>query len=96
MVRIFRDGANGSGRFAIQTSCLDVDAFLADLAEALAIAIKDAKEGEDVAILGVLTQAMPIAFKLSGYKADEVQEQRVLLCGSISPSQSQLLASAGR
>jgi hypothetical protein len=44
----------------------------------------------------ILKNAMPIAFKLSGYKADEVMEQRTLVCGAISPVACEEVACAGR
>lgn len=89
MVRIFRDS---HGAFAVQTTCLDVDAFMADLSDALATIAGDGSE----TIFSVLQQAMPIAFKLSGYKADSVIEQRTLLCGVLSPRDSEQLAVAGK
>lgn len=92
MVRIFTD-KDGSGEYVIQTTCLDADAFIAELAEALAVAVK---VGGDMAALGILTNAMPIAYKLSGYKADTVSEQRTLVCGTVSPNACEVVASAGR
>jgi hypothetical protein len=93
MVRIFKDQ---SGEFLVQTTCLDVDAFISDLAEALSETLSSAKEGGDLIALGVLTNAMPIAFKLSGYKAETVSEQRTLVCGRASPAESDLVATGGR
>lgn len=93
MVRIYKDK---SGEFLIQTTCLDVDAFVADLAEALSDTLKDANGEADFAALGILTNAMPIAFKLAGYKAETVSEQRTLVCGRASPSDSDCVATAGR
>ena len=92
MVRIFQD--KQSGEFVVQTTCLDSDAFISDLSEALAGAFKE--NGDAVSVLGILSNAMPIAYKLSGYKADNVSEQRTLVCGSASPQSSDLVATAGR
>lgn len=89
MIRIFGDS---KGNFAVQTTALDTDSFIADLSEALA----SMQETGGEAMMGVLTQAMPIAFKLSGYKAETVQEQRTLFCGSLSPHDSQVVATAGK
>lgn len=93
MVRIFHD--KQSGEFVIQTTCLDADGFVADLSEALAAAVKAADDAPTCA-LGILMNAMPIAFKLSGYKADEVSEQRTLVCGRALPASADLVATAGR
>ena len=94
MVRIFADD-KGSGDFVVQTTCLDVDAFIGELAEALQAATEEARDG-GVTAMGILKNAMPIAFKLSGYKADTVSEQRTLVCGTVSPSACSLVSSAGR
>lgn len=92
-VRIFKDGA--TGEFAVQTTCLRAEEFVVELSEALAAAMQRDNDSSLVAF-GILKSAMPIAFKLSGYKADEVSEQRTLLCGSVSPAESSMVASAGR
>lgn len=94
MVRIFQD--KQSGEFVIQTTCLDADSFVSDLAEALADVVQKANGDAAISALGVLSNAMPIAFKLSGYKAENVSEQRTLVCGAASPSSSDLLVTVGR
>ena len=94
MVRIFRD--KQSNEFVIQTTCLDADTFISDLSEALAEVLKDADGDAALTTLGILGNAMPIAYKLSGYKADNVSEQRTLVCGRALPTKSDLLATAGR
>jgi hypothetical protein len=95
MVRIFKDSRKGgSGEFVVQTTCLDCDAFVSELAEALTSAITEDDGG--VAALSILQKAMPIAFKLSGYKAENVNEQRTLVCGFVSPENSQIVATAGK
>jgi hypothetical protein len=90
MVRIFRNsGKGGNGEFVVQSNCLDAQTYLVELAEALAGALRaDSIKGEeDYAALGILQNAVPIMFKLCGYKADEVREQRTLVCGTVSPEQ---------
>lgn len=94
MVRIFSD-ARGTGEFVIQTTAIDTDTFIAELAEALHGVVKKADDG-GLAAMGVLKNAMPIAYKLSGYKADTVNEQRTLVCGTVSPANCEVVASAGR
>ena len=94
MVRIFSD-KNGSGEFVIQTTASDTDSFIGELAEALHKATAGADDG-GLTAMGILKNAMPIAFKLSGYKADTVSEQRTLVCGAVSPNSCEVVASAGR
>ena len=94
MVRIFSD-VNGTGDFVVQTTCLDADTFLSEFAEAFDAAVVKANDG-GITAMGVLRNAMPIAYKLSGYKAENVQEQRTLVCGNISPNSCEVVASAGR
>jgi hypothetical protein len=94
MVRIFSD-KNGSGDYVIQTTAIDTDTFICELAEALQVAIGSLNDG-GLAAMGILKNAMPIAFKLSGYKAETVSEQRTLVCGAVSPNACEVVASAGR
>lgn len=94
MVRVFHDKA--SGEFVIQTTCLDVDSFTSDLAEALAGVLKKSNGDAAIDALGILANAMPIAFKLAGYKAESVDEQRTLVCGKASPHKADLLVTVGR
>jgi len=94
MVRIFSD-SDGSGDFVVQTTCLDTDTFLTEFAEAFDAAVVKANDG-GLTAMGILKSAMPIAYKLSGYKADSVQEQRTLVCGTVSPNSCEVISSAGR
>lgn len=99
MVRIFKDA--GSGQFVIQTTCLDLDSYIAELGEALHKVVTsgttaDISSDDGISAMGILQNAMPVAFKLAGYKADTVSEQRTLVCGNISPSACEVVASAGR
>lgn len=94
MVRIFSD-KDGTGEFVIQTTALDCDSFIAELAEALQGAI-GGLDDDGLTAMAILKNAMPIAFKLSGYKAESVSEQRTLVCGAISPARCEVVASAGR
>lgn len=92
MVRIYRDA---KGAYMVQTNCLTSEDFVSELAEALAALPRD-DDGGALAFLGAMTQAMPIAFKLAGYKADGVTEQRTLVCGTVIPGDQQVVASVGR
>ena len=93
MIQIF---CGKNGNYCIRTSCLTTDDFVADLSEAIGTIAKESDGDVSPAIMGVLSQAMPIAFKLSGYKAETVQEQRTLVCGSVLSHESDLIATAGR
>ena len=93
MVKIFKD--KNTGDFVLQTTAIDTDAFMAELAEAMDSAIKSSDD-DGISALGILKNAMPIAYKLSGYKAENVKEQRTLVCGNISPHACEVVSSAGR
>lgn len=92
MVRIFKD--NKTGDYIIQTTCLMPDDFVSELSEALTKSIDGDESG--AVVLGILTNALPIAYKLSGYKADTVSEQRTLVCGNMSPDSCEVIATAGK
>jgi len=94
MVRIFTD-SKGSGNYVIQTTAIDTETFISELAEAMHAAIFKLDDG-GIAAMGIMKTAMPIAYKLSGYKADNVTEQRTLVCGAISPASCEVVSSAGR
>ena len=96
MIRIYRGMGGEAGEFVVQTTCLDTDSFIGELAEALTQAIQGIGADADIAALGILQSAMPIAYKLSGYKSETVVEQRTLLCGRVSPSSSDLICTSGR
>lgn len=91
MVRIYEDPKGGE--VVVWTSCLTLETFMADLAIALAgMKSKD----DEVALSEALRHAFPVAFKLAGYKADDVQEQRTLYHGTISPAHCKVLSEGGR
>lgn len=93
MVRIFKD--SHTGEYVIQTTALETDIFISELSEALHHVVSAAND-DGLAAMGILKNAMPIAYKLSGYKADTVIEQRTLVCGNMSPNNCEVVASAGR
>ena len=94
MVNIFTD-SKGTGEFVIQTTAIDTDSFILELSEAMTKVVSESSDG-GLPCCGSMKNAMPIAFKLSGYKADSVSEQRTLVCGNISPSSCEVISSAGR
>ena len=54
MVRIFSD-TQGTGDFVIQTTAVDVDTFIAELAEAMDVAVTKANDG-GMSALGILNR----------------------------------------
>lgn len=92
MIRIFRDKHNDSS-FVVQSTCTDAESFLMEFAEAVSTL---ARQEDDYSVFQVFRVAMPIAFKLSGYKADNVREQRTLVCGDVSPENCNVISQAGR
>ena len=92
-VKIFED--QKTGEVVIQTTCLTVEDYLFDLAEALH-AVSSIEGDGALRVQQTLQRAMPVAFKLAGYKADEVREQRTLVCGNVSPEHCRMLADGGK
>jgi hypothetical protein len=91
VVRIYEDPK--SSEVVVWTSCLTMETFLQELPVALAaLQSKD----RELALSEALKHAFPIAFKLSGYKADDVQEQRTLYHGTISPAHCKVLSEGGK
>jgi len=90
MVRIYED--DKSGEIVVWTSCTSIEAFMLDLAPAMA----DLKGDKAVVMSQVLQAAFPVAFKLAGYKADEVHEERTLWAGKISPENCKVISKGGR
>lgn len=90
-VRILEDAK--TGEVVVWTSCLTATDFVSELASAL---VRATAADEELLIGQALVRAMPIMFKLSGYKADEVVEQRTLYCGVVSPDNCTVIGKAGK
>lgn len=88
MIEIYANGSRTE--FMVSSTCTEASDFLLDLAAVLAKV-----EQSETVMLGVLQAAMPIAYKLSGYKADNVRETRSLACGHITPGNSHVIATSG-
>jgi hypothetical protein len=88
-VNIFED--TKTSEIVIQTTCLDMRSFVTSLADAISTIVLNTP---DVAVTmeQIMLRSMPIAFKLSGYKADEVREERTLVCGNVSPENCKIIA----
>lgn len=102
MVRIFFSNNPGSD-YVIWTDVGDnMDVFIGQLAIAVADAIKNLPVDDElpsrtaVFLESVLARALPIAFKIAGYKAEAVGEYRVLINGPAGWSDSRLAGQGGR
>ena len=93
MVNIYKNrGKGGNGEFVIETNLTSLDTFKSELSGAILAAISELEGDDEFTMTGILEKAFPIAFKLSGYKAESVHEQKILLCGHSSPSECDLIA----
>lgn len=92
MVRILEDPKTGD--VVVQTNCLNVQDYLVEMATALAHATKEGDR--ELRTYQCLQRAMPIAFKLAGYKSEEVSEWRTLVCGTVSPDYCTEIGRGGR
>ena len=92
MLKVYKnEGKGGNGEFVIVTDASNLDSFRTDLATALVAAL-DKFEGDDFFTAnGILVNAIPIMFKLAGYKADEVHEVKHITCGHSQPAECSLI-----
>lgn len=94
-VKLYRDAHH----HAVETNASDESAFVRLAAQALAQQVIEAAavDHEEVAHeLGeYLPKVMDICARLRGYKAPDVDEQRVLTAGRIAPSSDSLIAASG-
>lgn len=97
MVKIYKSANNGE--FVIQTTCDNPE----DFVEGFLHAFLDLVTQQDIPDTEFICRSVPSNFlplvnKLGGYKAERVNEQRVLTCGFATPDdeETKLLASYGR
>jgi len=97
-VSLYKSTASGANEIVVQTNAQSLDVFIIGLANALHDALlKDAassadRDNSESIIASTLKNAFPVAFAISGYKADKVSESKLLTCGFASPDASELLA----
>lgn len=97
-VSLYKSTASGANEIVVQTNAQSLDVFIAGLANALHDALlKDAandteKDNSESIIASTLKNAFPVAFAISGYKAEKVSESKLLTCGFASPDASELIA----
>lgn len=91
-VSLYKSTASGSREIVVQTNAQSLDVFIAGLSDALDAALKAEPEHAAQTIAGTLKNAFPVAFAISGYKAEKVSESKLLTCGFASPDASELVA----
>lgn len=91
-IRIYRVSNNGER--IVETNALTFDDFVAHCPTAVLRALEATAGDEEYTLDYVLPALFELAFKLKGYKASSVQEQRVLLSGSVWPAEDDLIATS--
>jgi len=91
-VSLYKSTAGGSREIVVQTNAQSLDVFISGLADALDAALQAEPELAAQTISATLKNAFPVAFAISGYKAEKVSESKLLTCGFASPDVSELVA----
>lgn len=78
----------GNGAFATVTTARDADEFLRCCADEMTFVVAYQENDLNFALDALLPQICSLWAKLSGYKADDVFERRVLTAGAADPSES--------
>jgi len=91
-VSLYKSTAGGSREIVVQTNAQSLDVFISGLADALDAALQAEPELAAQTISATLKNAFPVAFAISGYKAEKVSESKLLTCGFASPDASELVA----
>jgi hypothetical protein len=92
-VSLYSSNATGKREIVVQTNAQSLDLFISGLADALDVAVGSMEPSERAEMLAsVLRNAFPVAYAISGYKAERVSETRMLSCGAASPDAGNLLA----
>lgn len=97
-VSLYKSMASGAMEVVVQTNSQSLDVFIVALADALHAALvheasaPNAVDTSQALISATLKNAFPVAFAISGYKAEKVSESKLLTCGFASPDASELLA----
>lgn len=97
-VEIYAVRAVGAGgELGVLTTAHELEDFIIGLASASSKFIHRRQNSADQLerdLLWIFKNSFPLAFKLAGYKADQVVERHVLMCGSNAPSADDIVASA--
>lgn len=97
-VSLYKSMASGTYEVVVQTNAQSLDVFIGGLSDALHAALvheasaPNAVDNSQALIAATLKNAFPVAFSISGYKAEKVSESKLLTCGFASPDASELLA----
>lgn len=87
-------GAGSNGEIGVLTTAHDLDTFISGLASACAQFVQGGGVDKEHELLWIFKNSFPVAFKLAGYKADQVIERHVFMCGSNAPAADDIIASA--
>ncbi len=92
-VSLYSSTASGKEEIVVQTNAQSLDLFIIGLADATSEALKDLSDTQRrEKITMIFKNSFPLAFAISGYKAEKVTESRMLICGAVTPETSKLLA----
>lgn len=91
-VSLYKSTAGGAREIVVQTNAQSLDVFISGLADALDAALQAEPDLAAQTIAATLKNAFPVAFAISGYKAEKVSESKLLTCGFASPDASELVA----
>lgn len=89
-VKVYRISNNGER--IVETNAVNERDFIDAAVPAILNALAATRGDQEYTLMYVLPAIIDIACKLRGYKAESVQEQRVLLSGSVWPDGADLIA----
>lgn len=93
MTRIYKNmGKGGNGEVVITTTASDLRQLESEIGSAALEALKKNEGDEQFFLDSFFPNLFQLAFKVAGYKADGVREERFLVSGHSSPDESKLLA----
>lgn len=93
MVKLYKNRqSGGNGEIVVVTDAKDLRDFIPELAKATLQAIKQLEGDEEFTLNAIFSNAFDVAFKLQGYKAERVVEQKLLTCGYSSPNVCDIIA----
>ncbi len=94
MIKIFKDVKTTGGHgITVVTNATKPQEFISELSSAIVESIENHNYDDDNMpikrmVRGILENSFKITLKLSGYKAPEVQEERLLQAGFVAPNES--------
>lgn len=93
MVKLYKNRqSGGNGEIVVVTDAKDLRDFIPELAEATLRALEQLEGDDEFTLNAIFSNAFDVAFKLQGYKAERVVEQKLLTCGYSSPDVCDIIA----